>query len=230
MFFPCRTSLSTSYNHDHADIAWCDLHKLRHGNHIVLHPSWSGIATSYAYPYSNELPDRSGLQSLQRLHFLRHTARTNIRDHSTWRPNNHNRVRNKDTSRIDLHRSRRQHHLHSTRHKNSPRLHNHQRHLPARREQHGSPHRNHNMLRNGLDLQRFANRASLASAGDYHLCDGLRHQDDPRYPHDLHRRCDVQRHNDHSHRFIQWLGQARRLRLSDLGRRQAVWIWRCDRY
>jgi hypothetical protein len=124
-------------HHDHPDIAWRDLHKL---------------------------PDRSRLQLLHCLHFLRHTPRTDIHNHSPWRTDDSNRVRDRDSPRSDLHRTWRQYHLHPIRHTNSTRLHSRQRRLPARQQHHDHQNRDYNMLRNGVDLQRLANWPRLVSA------------------------------------------------------------------
>jgi hypothetical protein len=158
-----------------------DVHQLRH---IVLHASRAVQAPGYNYSdpqtvqahrydygdtliarlYLHELPHGSWIQQLRRPHIHHHTHhhRTDNCAHSPRRPNNADRIPNHHPSRLDFHRTRRQAHAHGVRH--ITRLYHHQHNQPPRRKQHNHDHRDNDLLRNRLDLQRHALRSSLSTS------------------------------------------------------------------
>ena len=169
MLYPHWSRLSSINTYSDTNSAWRDAHKLRH---IVDY-----IDAHLAGCYLHQFPHSSWIQSLRRPHFRHHTynLRAYSLAHSSSRPNDTNRVPDHDPPRLHLHCTRWQAHADRVRH--TPRLYRDQHHQPPRRKQHNHKHRDHDLLRNRLDMQRHAPRPRLSAARNDNLRYELHHQD-----------------------------------------------------
>jgi hypothetical protein len=167
VLYPRWPRFSSVGIHSDTNPAWRDVHKLCH---IILHSLQTVQADSHDYidtlvarRYIHELPHGSWIQQLRRPHFYHHTHnfRAYDRAHSPRRSNNLDRVPDDHTSRPDSHRTRRQAHTYGIRHITW--LDRDQHHQSPRRKQHNHKHRDHDLLRDRVKLQRHAPRARLSA-------------------------------------------------------------------
>jgi hypothetical protein len=179
----------------HTNSARRDVHKLCFKYyHINAH---------LARRYFHKLPHGSRIQPFRRPHLRHHThgTRTDSLAHSSRRSYNIDRIPDHHPPRLDFHRAWWQAHAYRVRH--ITRLSHHQHHQPPRRKQHHHQHRDHDLLRDSLDLQRHAPQPRLSAARNHNLRDELRHRN---AADDLYSPCDLQRLHRHGHGFLQGLG------------------------